>query len=106
MIFGWSLTEVIFGVRMQAAQSSVGKVLSNMAMCPPIDGFALDEDHLLAGVGQGQGGLDPGDAAADDHRPGHDPHELPLQRLVAGDAADGRGQVGLGFVQRVGPCPP
>ena len=26
------------GVRMQAAQSSVGKVLSNMAMCPPIDG--------------------------------------------------------------------
>ena len=64
--------------------------------------LALDEDHLLAGVGQGQGGLDPGDAAADDHRPGDDPHELPLQRLVAGDAADGRGQVGLRFVQGVG----
>ena len=28
----------IFGVRMQAAQSSVGKVLSNIAMWPPIDG--------------------------------------------------------------------
>src|SRR4030067_3141942 len=31
-------TETILGVRMQAEQSKVGKVLSNWAMCPPIDG--------------------------------------------------------------------
>ena len=31
-------TSDIFGVRMQAEQSSVGKVLSNWAMWPPIDG--------------------------------------------------------------------
>ena len=31
-------TSDIFGVRMHAEQSSVGKVLSNWAMCPPIDG--------------------------------------------------------------------
>ena len=98
-MFGCSLTAVILGVRMQAAQSSVGKVLSNMAMWPPMLRLAFDQDHLLAGVGQRQGGLDAGDAAADDQGPGHDLHELPLQRLVAGDAADGRGQVGLGLVE-------
>ena len=31
-------TSDILGVRMQAEQSSVGKVLSNWAMWPPIDG--------------------------------------------------------------------
>src|SRR5512136_1473315 len=31
-------TSTIFGVRMQAEQSRVGKVLSSWAMCPPIDG--------------------------------------------------------------------
>jgi len=31
-------TSDIFGVRMQAEQSRVGKVLSNWAMCPPIEG--------------------------------------------------------------------
>ena len=37
-MFGCVPTSDIFGVRMQAAQSSVGKVLSNLAMCPPMDG--------------------------------------------------------------------
>ena len=35
-ISGWSPTATIFGVRMQAAQSRVGKVLSNIAMCPQV----------------------------------------------------------------------
>src|SRR5690606_41219835 len=39
VILVWFFTSDIFGVRMQAAQSSVGKVLSNIAMCPPIEGF-------------------------------------------------------------------
>src|SRR3972149_6612988 len=38
VMFGWFFTAVIFGVRMHAAQSRVGKVLSNLAMCPPMDG--------------------------------------------------------------------
>ena len=37
-MFGWDLTADILGVRMHAAQSSVGKVLSNMAMWPPMVG--------------------------------------------------------------------
>ena len=37
-MFLWAFTAVIFGVRMQAAQSRVGKVLSNIAMCPPMVG--------------------------------------------------------------------
>jgi len=53
---------------MQAEQSSVGKVLSNWAMCPPMLGAALDEVHRVAGVGQLQRGLQAGDAAADDQR--------------------------------------
>ena len=36
--FYYANTVVIFGVRMQAAQSSVGNVLSNIAMWPPIVG--------------------------------------------------------------------
>ncbi len=38
VMFGCEPAVTILGVRMQAAQSSVGKVLSNWAMCPPIDG--------------------------------------------------------------------
>ena len=38
VMLGLERTSVIFGVRMQAAQSRVGKVLSNWAMCPPMDG--------------------------------------------------------------------
>ena len=38
VILGLARTSVIFGVRMQAAQSRVGKVLSNWAMCPPMEG--------------------------------------------------------------------
>jgi hypothetical protein len=36
VILGWARTEDIFGVRMQAEQSSVGNVLSNLAMWPPM----------------------------------------------------------------------
>ncbi len=105
-MFGCSLTAVILGVRMQAAQSSVGKVLSNMAMCPPIDGSRSTRITSLPASARVKRGLDSGDAAADDQCPGDDPHELPLQRLVPGDAADGRGQVGLGLLQWPRPCPP
>ena len=38
VMLGFERTSVIFGVRMQAAQSRVGKVLSNWAMCPPMEG--------------------------------------------------------------------
>ena len=38
VMFGWFLTADIFGVSMHAAQSSVGNVLSNIAMCPPMVG--------------------------------------------------------------------
>ena len=37
-MFGCEPTAAIFGVRMHTAQSSVGKVLSNLAMCPPMVG--------------------------------------------------------------------
>ena len=36
VMFGCARTAVIFGVRMQAAQSSVGKVLSKRAIIPPM----------------------------------------------------------------------
>src|SRR4030042_2727920 len=38
VIFLWLPTSNILGVRMHAEQSRVGKVLSNCAMCPPMDG--------------------------------------------------------------------
>ena len=62
------------GVRMQAAQSRVGKVLSNWAMWPPIDGCALDQVDREAGVGDLEGGRDAGDAAAHDQRGRVDGH--------------------------------
>jgi len=37
-MLGWEATADILGVRMQAAQSRVGKVLSNRAMWPPMVG--------------------------------------------------------------------
>ncbi len=67
-----------------------GKGLVEHGHVPADARLAFDQDHFLAGVGQRQGGLDPGDPAADDQRAGPDLHELPLQRLVAGHAADGR----------------
>src|SRR5512145_3148137 len=38
VMFGCVPASTIRGVRMHAEQSSVGKVLSNCAMCPPMDG--------------------------------------------------------------------
>ena len=37
-MFSCCPTETILGVMIQAAQSKVGNVLSNLAMCPPIEG--------------------------------------------------------------------
>ena len=39
LIFSFCAASTIFGVRMQAAQSRVGKVLSSWAMLPPMVGF-------------------------------------------------------------------
>ena len=39
LTFSFCATSTIFGVRIQAAQSSVGKVLSSCAIFPPIVGF-------------------------------------------------------------------
>ena len=64
---------------------------------------AFDQDHVLAGLGQRQGRLDPRDAAAHHQRPGDDLHELPLQWLVQGHAADGGRQMGLGLGEGRGP---
>ena len=38
VMFLWLPTSTIFGVRIQAEQSRVGKVLSNCAICPPMEG--------------------------------------------------------------------
>jgi hypothetical protein len=38
VIFGCEPADTILGVRIQAEQSRVGKVLSNWAMCPPMEG--------------------------------------------------------------------
>ena len=54
------------GVRMHCEQSSVGKVSLSWLMWPPMDGFLLDQDDLVAAVGDVERRLDAGDAAADD----------------------------------------
>ena len=71
---------------MQAAQSSVGKVLSNLRHVAADGRLALDQVDLLAGVGQRQRGVDAGDAAADHQHVGWIGTLLRLQRLVAGHA--------------------
>jgi len=44
--------------------------------------LALDEEDLLAGVGQGHGGMDTADAAPDDEDVGMDGHPFDVERLV------------------------
>jgi hypothetical protein len=61
-------------------------------------GLALDQEDLLAGVGQGHGGVDAGDAAADDQHVGMDRHSLDFERLVIGHAFDGGAREGLGLL--------
>ena len=86
---------------MQAEQSRVGNVLSSSDMCPPIEGSFSTRYTFFPDVGVSQGGVDAGDAAADDQdlRPDGD---LRLhERLVQGDPADRRGDQGLGLLRRV-----
>ena len=78
----------IFGVRMQAAQSSVGKVLSNMRHVAADRGVALDQGDVLAGGRQLEGRLDAGDAAADDQDVVVDRHLDGLERLVERQPVD------------------
>ena len=54
------------GVRMQAEQSMVGKVLSSLAMTPPMVVCFSTMVTLRPGVGQVESGLDAGHPAADD----------------------------------------
>ena len=95
---GLEAHSTILGVRMQAAQSSVGKVLSYWAIRPADGGGALDEGHLVAGIRDVQRRLDPGDPAADHQRPLGDRNLGLGERLVAADLGDGHpGEVdGLG----------
>ena len=55
----------IFGVRIQAAQSRVGKVLSSWDILPPIVGRLLHDIYLVAGICDVQRSLNTGDTAAD-----------------------------------------
>ena len=69
LIFSFCAQSTILGVRIQAAQSSVGKVLSSWVIFPPMVGLLLHDIHLETRVRDIQGGLDAGDTAADDQRP-------------------------------------
>ena len=64
---------------------------------PADGGLALDEVNLLAGVGQGQRGVDAGDAAADHEDVGMDGNFFHLQGLVVRHALDGGAGQGLGL---------
>ena len=70
-------------------------------MWPPIDGSRSTRITSRPASARVRAASNAGDAAADDHRPGNDPHELPLQRLVLGHAADRRRHVGFGLLQRL-----
>ena len=59
---------------MHAAQSSVGKVLSNLRHVAADGRLALHQVDVLAGVGQGQRGVDARDAAAHHQHIGMDRH--------------------------------
>ncbi len=65
-MFLFCSTLSIFGVRMQAEQSSVGKVLSSWAMCPPMVEFALDEVDADVMPGKVERSLDAGHPGTDD----------------------------------------
>ena len=69
------------GVRMQAEQSMVGKVLSSLAMTPPMVRLLLDDGDLETGVGQVESGLDAGHPAADDEDVLVDLHLVGPERL-------------------------
>ena len=73
-----------------------GEGLVELGHVPADGGLALDQIDLLAGVGQGQGGVDAGDAAADDQHVGIDVDPLGLERLVMSHALNG------GLRQRLG----
>ena len=67
-MFGCEAHSTIFGVRMHAAQSSVGKVLSYWAMRPPMEGVRSTSVTLYPADGDIERGLDAGNPAADDQR--------------------------------------
>ena len=98
-MFGWSLTAVILGVRMQAAQSSVGKVLSNIAMWPPIDGSRSTRITSLPASARVSAASMPAMPPPTTIARGTIRTNCRCKRLVPGHAADGRGQVGLGLLQ-------
>ncbi len=80
-ISGWLAQSTIFGVRIHAAQSRVGKVLSYCAMWPPIRRRPLNQHHGIAGVGDVQGGLNPRDPAADYQRAFREADVVSEQRI-------------------------
>ena len=84
VISGWRDTSTIFGERMHMEQSLVGKVLSSMAMWPPMSRLTLDEVDMDAVRRDIEGGLDTGNA-----RPDHDnaPMAVPSSASSIYDAA-------------------
>ena len=64
MIFGCFPTCTILGVRMHAAQSSVGKVLSNTGHVPADRRLLFDQIYGAARIGDIERGLNSGDAGA------------------------------------------
>ncbi len=70
VMFGCERTWDIFGVRMQAEQSSVGNVLSNLAMWPPIVLSRSTRYTCFPASAIVRAAVDPGDAAADDQTSG------------------------------------
>ncbi len=61
-------------------------------------GLALDQEDLLAGVGEGHRRVDARDAAADHQHIGMDRHFLHFERLVMGHALDCGARERLGFL--------
>ena len=65
MLSWWAAADMR-GVVMQLAQSMVGKTLDRAIILPPMLGLSLHHAGRCSPVGQVQGGLQAGDAGADD----------------------------------------
>src|SRR3972149_6830217 len=99
-MLGWLPASNMRGVRMQAEQSSVGKVLSSWAMCPPRLGSRSTRETWKPALGvSGAAGAAP-PPAADNQRVRVDGRALFHQGLVMGHSTDGCGDQRLGFLGR------
>ena len=98
VMFGSLPAADIFGVRMQAAQSSVGNVLSNIAMWPPMLGFFSTRKTFLPVAESLSAASMPAMPPPTTMHGRVDRHLDGVQRLVERQAMDLRAQDALGLL--------